>query len=288
MSRLTALVPGSVCAAALRRSWPDDLDGRVRCLDEGTRALGLAHCCAPWPVDAENAALRAELGGDADLGPGSAMPPMGDAAAGPDPNQESFAWLKHNIDADFVEADAVAAALTRVPAAPPVMGLVSGPLTWSIRVGSGAAMEDAVDAAADLASARIRALAGCGVGRVAVIEDVTGAGVSEDALVESHRPLLNAAAHLRVELVLVANGPDAAEPLGYEQWVSGRGCSPGLGFLPREAFVSELGLRHFRARGMTLTDSDETVTAPLEDRVSPHLVRMAAGMLARSGPEATL
>ena len=66
------------------------------------------------------------------------------------------------------------------------------------------------------------------------------------------------------------------------------GCSPGLGFLPREAFVSELGLRHFRARGMTLTDSDETVTAPLEDRVSPHLVRMAAGMLARSGPEATL
>ena len=149
-------------------------------------------------------------------------------------------------------------------------------------------MEDAVDAAADLASARIRALAGCGVGRVAVIEDVTGAGVSEDALVESHRPLLNAAAHLRVELVLVANGPDAAEPLGYEQWVSGRGCSPGLGFLPREACVSELGLRHCRARGMTLTDSDETVTAPLEDRVSPHLVRMAAGMLARSGPEATL
>ena len=119
------------------------------------------------------------------------------------------------------------------------------------------------------------------------MEDVTGAGVSEEALVESHRPLLNAATHLRVDLVLVASGLDAAEPLGYEQWVSGRGCSPGLGFLPREAFVSELGLRHVLARGMTLPGSDEMITAPLEGRVSPHLVRLAAGMLA-GGPEATL
>ena len=162
VSRLTALVPGPVCAAALGREWPDDLDGRVRCLDEGTRALGLAYCCAPWPVDAENAALRAELGDQADPGPGSPEAPTACAAAGPDRNLESCASYRSKTRADFDE-DAVAAGLARVPGAPPVVGLVSGPLTWSIRVRSGAPLEDAVDAASDLASARIRALAGCGV-----------------------------------------------------------------------------------------------------------------------------
>ena len=62
MSRLTAVVPGSVCAAALRRAWPDDLDTQIRSIDEGSRALGLAHCCAPWSMEAEDAALRTEFG----------------------------------------------------------------------------------------------------------------------------------------------------------------------------------------------------------------------------------
>ena len=242
MSRLTALVPSAVCAAALGRGWPDDVDEQVRCLDEGSRSLGLAWCCAPRPDEAQ-------------------------------------------------DPDGVTAGLVGTPGALRILGLVRGPLSASHATkavdGSEDGLQDRLDDASDSAVERIRALGSSGVTRAAVVEDVTGAGVSEEALVESHRPLLNAAAHLRVELVLVASGLDAAEPLGYEQWVSRRGCSPGLGFLPREAFVSELGLRHVLARGMTLPDNDEMVTAPLEDRVSPHLVRLAAGMLARSGPEAT-
>ena len=242
MSRFTALVPASVCAAALGRAWPDDPSEQVRCLDEGSRSLGLAHCCAPGPDETH-------------------------------------------------DPDTVTAGLVGTPGALRILGLVTGPLSASHATkaagGRDDDRQDRLDDASDSAVERIRALNACGVSRAAVVEDVTGAGVSEEALVESHRPLLNAAAHLRVELVLVAGGLDAAEPLGYAQWVSSRRCSPGLGFLPREAFVSELGLRHFVARGMTLPGRDEMITAPLENRVSPHLVRLAAGMLAGSGPEET-
>ena len=243
MSRLTALVPGAVCAAALGRGWPDDVDEQIRCLDEGSRSLGLAWCCAPGPDETR-------------------------------------------------DPDTVTAGLVGTPGALRILGVVRGPLSASHATkavgGRDDDLQDRLDDASDSAVDGIRALSSCGVSRAAVVEDVAGAGVSEDALAESHRPLLNAAAHLRVELVLVASGLDAAEPLGYERWVSPRGCSPGLGFLPREAFVSELGLRHLIARSMTLPGRDEMITAPLEDRVSPHLVRLAAGRLAGPGPEATL
>ena len=63
MSRLVALVSPLSCAGALNRAWPDDTDSQVRCLDEGTRAMGLDLCCAPWSPRAEDVAVRAELAG---------------------------------------------------------------------------------------------------------------------------------------------------------------------------------------------------------------------------------
>lgn len=106
---------------------------------------------------------------------------------------------------------------------------------------------------------------------------VSWAGV--DAAAECHRPLLNAAAHLRIDLVLVASGLDDVASLGYDRWVSDQGCSPGLGFLPADAFDSatalERGLDRFRAG-----DPSEAITAPLDAGVSPDLVRHASRALA--------
>ena len=283
MTRLTALVPPQVCAAALRRSWPEDLDGRVRCIDEGTRTLGLAYCCAPWPVEAEDAALRAELGGDADLGRGSVQPPMGDPAAGHDRNLESFASYRSKTRADF-DGDAVAAGLARVPGAPPVMGLVSGPLTWSSRVASGAALEDAVDAASDLASARIRALAGCGVERVVVVESAdAGNRVDAELALEAHRPILRSASHLRVEVLLVSTHSvsNAAARLAHERWVGPDDCSDGLAFLPSAALASTEAVdRCVDHQGIRLASADTVLTAPLGEDADPGVVRYAAGLLA--------
>ncbi len=276
---LTALVPGSVCAAALGRGWPDDLDGQVRCLDEGTRALGLAYCCASWPVDAENAALKAELGDQADPGPGSPEAPTACAAAGHDRNLESFASYRSKTRADF-DGDAVAAGLARVPGAPPVVGLVSGPLTWSIRVRSGAPLQDAVDAASDLASARIRALAGCGVERVVVVESAdAGNRLDAELAFEAHRPILRAAQHLRTDVLLVTTASGAASPasLGYRLWASPNGCADGLAYLPAAAFCSAEALaRSIGRRRAQLGAAEAVVTAPLGAGVDPDLVRSAA------------
>lgn len=243
MSRLTALVSGPVCAAALGRDWPDAVDGQVRCIDEGSRALGLAFCCAPGP----------------------------DEARDPD-------W--------------VTAALAATPEALPVLGVLPGPLSSEPLSGihrrggelAGSSpiqdVQELLDDASDAAVDRLRALGACGVRRAAVVEHATTAPRGdEDAAAEAHRPLLNAAAHLRIDLVLVASGLYDVASLGYEDWASGRGCSPGLGFLPSEAFDSaaalERGLDRIRAAG----DPSEAITAPLGAGVSPQLVRHASRVL---------
>ena len=284
MSRLTALVPGPVCAAALGRDWPDDVDGQVRCIDEGTRSLGLPYCCAPWSVESEDAALRAELGDHTDPGAGWPGAAAGDLAAGAHPNLESFPSHRRKSGTDF-GGDSVAAGLARVPGAPPVLGLVSGPLTWGMRIGSGPALEDAVDAASDLAAGRVRALAGHGAERVVVVESVdAGDSVAAELLVEAHRPILRSAHHLRTDVLLVMTASSAAPPssLGYDRWASGPGCSPGLGYLPAEALDSaaalERGLDRLRASG----DPGEVITGPPDASVSPELVRHASRALARA------
>ena len=135
---------------------------------------------------------------------------------------------------------------------------------------------------------RLRALGACGVRRAAVVEHATERvhWLNEDAVAEAHRPLLNAAAHLRIDLVLVASGLDDVESFGYEDWASGRGCSPGLGFLPAEAFDSAAALERELDRLRAAGDPSEVITEPLEAGVSSDLVRHASHVL--SGEDARL
>jgi hypothetical protein len=233
MSQLTALVPGSVCAAAVSRPWPDDVDGQVRCIDEGTRALGLAHCCPPRAGEAH-------------------------------------------------DPDEVAAGLDRTPGARPVLGIIEGPVSVSFAAGRGGGraddVQDLLDDASDWAADRLRALSACGVRRVVIVEDAVPVPVDDDAI-EAHRPLLNAAGHLRIDLVLVSTGLDAVEPLGYRCWASERSCSPGIGFLPAEEFESVAALDRWLDQSPA-GNPDEVVTAPLAEGVSPDLVRHAARTVA--------
>lgn len=282
MSRLTALVPGAVCAAALSRCWPDDLDGQVRCIDEGTRSLSLAYCCAPWSVASEDAALRAELGHHADPAAGSSRAPVGGPAAGAPPNPGSLPSYASKTGPDF-DGDAVATGLARVPGAPPVLGLVSGPLTWGIRAGPGPALEDAVDAASDLASARVRALAECGVERVVVVESAdAGRLPGADLVDEAHRPVLRAAEHLRIDVLLLVTSSCRSRfaSLGYRLWAAPDGCADGLAFLPAAAFCSDRALAGCIEDGrVALVQASEAVTAPLGPGVDPGLLRQAAGLV---------
>lgn len=285
VSRLTALVPPQVCAAALGRSWPDDLDGQVRCIDEGTRSLGLAYCCSPWSAEAEDAALRAELGDPADPAAASQRAPVRDPAVGAHPNLKSFPSYTRKTGSDF-DGDAVVAGLARVPGAPPVLGLVSGPLTWGIRVGPGPVLEDAVDAASDLACARVRRLADRGVECIAVLE--TGADGSEDGavddlMVEAHRPIVRSAVHLRVEVLLVSthSASNATARLAYERWVGPDRCADGLAFLPAAAFASiATAARCLDRQAIPLASADAVLTAPLGADADPGVVRHAAELLA--------
>ncbi len=235
MTSLTALVPPQVCAAALGRPWPDDLDGQVRCIDEGSRAMGLAYCCAPTPDEAP-------------------------------------------------DAHAVTAGLVATPGALPVLGVVRGPVAVSGMhglAGSAGDLEDRLDDASDDAVDRIRASSDCGVRRIAVVECAGPSPVSADAAAESHRPLLNAAAHLRIDLVLVSSGLDDVEWLGYGHLASDRGCSPGLGFLPAEAFESAAALDHWLDRTRAAGDPGEVFTAPLDAGVVPDVLRHGSRALAQ-------
>lgn len=249
MSRLIALVSGPVCAAALGRDWPDAVDGQVRCIDEGSRALGLAFCCAPGPDEARN-------------------------------------------------PDSVTAGLVATPGALPTLGVVPGPLSSEPlsgihRRGGGLAgsspiqdvqdVQELLDDASDAAVDRLRALGACGVRRVAVVEHPTAPWVGEDAAAEAHRPLLNAAAHLRIDLVLAASGLDDVASLGYDRWASDRGCAPGLGFLPAEAFDSAAALERQLDRIRAAADPGEVVAPPLNAGVSPELVRHTSRVLSREG-----
>ena len=275
-------------AAALNRPWPDDLDGRVRCLDEGARALGLALSCAPWSPEAEDEALVAEMG----IGPG----------------------LASTLD----QLDAVAAGLTGTPGALPVLGAVSGPAAWSARVDGDP--EEGLDTASDLAAARVRVLGACGVGRVAVVE-TDRPDLDPDRAAEAHEPILRTAEHLRLDIFLVVTpaagaadwDPDAAalaagtadldlsrtgdiadaaagDPsligpvlgchparLGYRRWASLGGCSEGLAFLPAGAFESVAALdRCLDERRAELSGAAEAVAAPLGPDADPAAVRSAA------------
>lgn len=236
MSRLTALVTAEVCAAALGRAWPEDLGGQVRCIDEGTRALGLACSCPPRTGEAQH-------------------------------------------------PDEVATGLARTPGARPVLGIVEGPVSASLGARhfepSANEVQDQLDDASEWAVDRLRALSGCGVRRVAVVEKAAGPLVCDDAAIESHGPLLNAAAHLHVDLVLVASGLDDVESFGYESWASDRGCSPGQGFLPAEGFDSAVALEHWLDRIRAAGDPGEVITAPLDAGASPDLVRHASRALAQ-------
>ena len=236
VSRLTALVPAAVCAKALGRAWPEDLDGQVRCIDEGTRALGLAYSCPPRTREAQH-------------------------------------------------PDEVATGLARTPGARPVLGVVEGPVSAGFGAGHvepGAQdVQDRLDDASDGAVDRLRALSACGVHRAAVVEDAIPPSVSHDDAAEAHRPLLNAAAHLRIDLVLVTSGLDDAEFLGYDRWVSDQRCSPGMSFLPAEGFDSAAALERWLGRIRAAGDLGEVITAPLDAGVSPDLVRHAARALAQ-------
>ena len=329
MIRLTALVPAAVCAGALGRAWPDDVDGQVRCIDEGTRALGLAYCCSPWSEDAEDAALLAELVPDlsdsqppAGAAPSSeTSPPAGAApsseisqsagaapsseisqSAGAAPSSETSPPTQDQgpVDSAFERLEAVTSGLVGTPGALPTLGLVSGPLWWGTRLVAGNGRNrglpvdpvEAVDAASDLATERIRALASCGVERVAVVEaGAPGPHIDASIAAELHEPLRRAADHLRVDLLLVATGPVAGVPapaeLGYARWVSPEGCADGLGFLPAAALQSQQALSRWARRAPQAAGAVEVVTAPLSPAVSPEQIRSAVALVgdAASGAE---
>lgn len=314
MTRLVAVAAPELFAAALNRPWPDDLDGRVRCLDEGARALGLALSCVPWSPGTEDRVLAAELG----LEPAPVSMP---GSADLDAEADGRACTPGSAPA-LEDLDAVAAGLTGTPGALPVLGAVSGPAAWATRVGGDP--DEALDAASDLAAAQVRALGACGVGRVAVVE-ADWPGFDSDRVVEAHEPILRTAEHLRLDIFLVvtpaagaadwnpnaaaligsaedldlswtgdiagatAGDPSAVGPvlgcqparLGYERWASPDGCSEGLAFLPAAAFESAAALdRCLDERRAELSEAAEAVAAPLGPDADPAAVRAAAARLA--------
>ena len=282
-------------AAALNRPWPDDLDGRVRCLDEGARALGLTMSCAPWLPAAEDEALNAGLG------PGPVPVPD---LADPDAAASGLAGIPGAASVPSLDdLDAVATGLAQTPGALAVLGAVSGPAAWSARVGGDSG--EALDDASDLAAARVRALGACGVRRVAVVE-AEHFGLDTDRVAEAHEPILRTAEHLRLDVLLIgvpasgargdgtgagaadrdpsadglAAGCDPAR-LGYERWAGSGGCSEGLVFLPPAVFESVAMLdRCLDERRAKLAGAAEAVTAPLGPGTDPAAVRAAAGRLA--------
>lgn len=289
-------------AAALNRPWPDDLDGRVRCLDEGARALGLAMSCAGWLPAAEDAALKAELN------PGSVpTPALTSGSADTDAAASGLAGIPGAASVPSLDdLDAVAAGLAQTPGALAVLGAVSGPAALSARAGGDSG--EALDDASDLAAARVRALGACGVRRVAVVE-AEHFGLDTDRVAEAHEPILRTAEHLRLDVLLIgapasgargdgtgaaAEGAADRDPsadgltagcdparLGYERWAGPGGCSEGLVFLPPAVFELVAMLdRCLDERRAELAGTAEAITAPLGPGTDPAAVRAAAGRLA--------
>lgn len=299
--RLMAVAAPEVFAAALNRPWPDDLDGRVRCLDEGARALGLAMSCVGWSPAAEDAALTAELDPGSDPAPALTLDsadPSAVTGLASTPGAASAPSLS--------ELDAVAAGLAQTPGALGVLGAVSGPAALSARVGDDSG--EALDDASDLAAARVRALGACGVDRAVVVE-AERFGFDADQVAEAHEPILRIAEHLRLDVLLIVapasgatgDGTSAAatgaagrapsangtvtgcDParLGYERWAGPGGCSDGLVFLPAGVFKSTSALnRGLDERRAELAGAAEAITAPLRPGADPAAVRAAVARLA--------
>ena len=291
-------------AAALNRPWPDDLDGRVRCLDEGARSLGLAMSCAGWLPAAEDAALKAELN------PGSVpTPALTPGSADTDAAASGLAGIPGAASVPSLDdLDAMAAGLAQTPGTLAVLGAVSGPAVWSARAGGDSS--EALDDASDLAAARVRALGACGVRRVAVVE-AEHFGLDTNRVAEAHEPILRTAEHLRLDVLLIGIGVPASgargdgtgaaaagaadrdpsadglaagcDPvrLGYERWAGPGGCSEGLVFLPAGIFESTAALnRGLEERRSELAAAHEAITAPLGPGTDPAAVRAAAARLA--------
>ena len=274
MTRLVAVAAPELFAAALNRPWPDDLDGRVRCLDEGARALGLAMSCAPWSPGAEDRVLAAELGLEPNLvsAPGPELADLDGEAGGLACTPGSAPALE--------DLDAVAAGLAGIPSGLGVLGAVSGPAAWAARVGGDP--DEALDDASDLAAARVRSLRACGVGRVAVVE-TDRPGLDPDRAAEAHEPILRTAEHLRLDVFLVVTPAGACRPagLGYKRWASPDGCSEGLAFLPASVFESPAALNCcLDERRAELAEATEAVAASLGPHADPAAVRSAAVRLA--------
>lgn len=294
-------------AAALNRPWPDDLDGRVRCLDEGARALGLAMSCASWSPAAEDEALTAELN------PGSVpTPALTPGSTDPNAAASGLAGIPGAASAPSLDdLDAMATGLAQTPGALAVLGAVSGPAALSARAGGDSG--EALDDASDLAAARVRALGACGVRRVAVVE-AEHFGLDTDRVAEAHEPILRTAEHLRLDVLLIVaptsgatgDGTGAAaagavdrdssadgrvagcDPaqLGYKHWAAPDGCSEGLAFLSAGVFESIAALnRGLEERRAELAGAAEAVTAPLGPDADPAAVRAAAARLAENRPD---
>ena len=272
MTRLVAVAAPELFAAALNRLWPDDLDGRVRCLDEGARALGLALSCAPWSPGAEDGALAAELGLELGSVSGPGLADL-DAEAG------GLACTPGSAPA-LEDLDAAAAGLAGIPGGLGVLGAVSGPAAWAARAGGDP--DEALDDASDLAAARVRTLGACGVGRVAVVE-TDRPGLDPDRVTEAHEPILRTAEHLRLDVFLVMTPAEACHParLGYKRWAAPAGCSEGLAFLPASLFESPAAASSgLDERREELARAAEAVTAPLGPDADPAAVRVVAARLA--------
>jgi hypothetical protein len=249
VTTFVALVAPDVYAAALRQPPPADPDATVRVISEGARALGLPTLCVPWRPDTEVDAIRADL-----------------TAAGGD-------------DGRLAAVDETARWLCATPGHPPVVGVVSGPMALAAAAAVDDDLREAVDAAADIAAQRVRALAEAGVDRLVVV-DRTGPGTPSDLARDAHAPLVRLAAHFGIPVTLIAlYDVLAAGDMGYPAWASPNGGSKGARLLTRDE-LADLD----RVAAVTDAAGDGVVfTEWLSADVEPDVVRRAAAVVAVGG-----